>query len=87
MANVFIPPLLQKLTHGQTQVEIEGETVREIIANLETRFVGFKDRICEDDRIKPMLAVAVDGEFSSEGLRTKVRPDSEVHFLPALSGG
>ena len=32
-------------------------------------------------------AVAVDGEVVVAGLRARVGPESEVHFLPALAGG
>ncbi len=78
---------MQKLTDEQAQVEVGGETVRQVIEALETRYPGFKERVCEGDRIRPGLAVAIDGEISPEGLRKKVLPDSEVHFLPAIGGG
>mgnify|MGYP001453494062 CR=1 FL=1 len=87
MPTVWIPSLMQKLTGGDGQVEVEGETVRQIIEELDTMYPGFKDRLCEDDRLKPGMAVAVDGEVNSEGMRRKVPKNSEVHFLPAISGG
>ncbi len=87
MPTVWIPSLMQKLTGGQSQVEVEGSTVREVVENLEVTFPGFKARICENDRIRANLAVAIDGEISNEGMRRKVGPQSEVHFLPALAGG
>ena len=78
---------MQKLTDGQTQIEVEGETVRQVVEALEERYPGFKDRIVADDRIKTEIAVAVDGEVVVAGLRARVGPESEVHFLPALAGG
>ena len=87
MPTVWIPSLMQRLPGGQAQVEVEGATVREIIANLEAAFPGFKERICENDRIRSSLSVAVDGQISNEGMRRKVGTSSEVHFLPALAGG
>ena len=87
MPTVWIPSLMQRLPGGQAQVEMEGATVREIIATLEAAFPGFKERICENDRIRSSLSVAVDGEISTEGMRRKVGTSSEVHFLPALAGG
>jgi molybdopterin synthase sulfur carrier subunit len=87
MPTVWVPSLMQKLTGGNSQVEVEGETVRQIIEELDAIYPGFKDRLCEDDRLKPGMAVAVDGEVNSEGLRRKVPRESEVHFLPAISGG
>ena len=87
MPVVWVPPLMQKLSGGQTQIPVEGETVRQVIDNLEQAFPGFKDRLCEEGRIRHDIAVAVDGEVVSEGLRKKVTAESEVHFLPALAGG
>ena len=87
MPVAWIPSLMQKLTDGKHNVEIEGETVRQVVDALETHYPGFKDRIVENDRIKTEIAVAIDGEIVTAGLRAKVGPDSEVHFLPALAGG
>ena len=88
MPMVWVPSLMQKLTNGQAHVEVEGETVRQVIENLAAAFPGFKARVCdENDRIRHDVAVAVDGEVSSEGMRRKVKPNSEVNFLPALAGG
>ena len=87
MPTVWIPSLMQKLTQGRDRVEVEGVTVREVINNLDAAFPGIKERLCENDRVRRNLAVAVDGEISNEGLRRKVGAQSEVHFLPAVSGG
>ena len=66
---------------------VEGKTVREVIDNLDKKFPGIKDRLCENDRIRPNIAVAVNSEIVATGLRKQVDPDSEVHFIPAVSGG
>ena len=87
MPVAWIPSLMQKLTDGKHNVEVEGETVRQVVDALETRYPGFKGRIVDGDRIKTEIAVAIDGEVVTAGLRAKVGPDSEVHFLPALAGG
>ena len=78
---------MQKLTNGTSVVMVEGKTVREVIDNLDKKFPGIKDRLCENDRIRPNIAVAVNSEIITGGLRKQVDPDSEVHFIPAVSGG
>ena len=79
---------MQKLTNGQGQIPTDGQTIRQVIDNLESHYPGFKARICnEHDQIRSEIAVAVDGEVVTSGLRTRVSDSSEVHFLPALSGG
>ena len=87
MALVFIPSLMQTLSNGEQRVSVEGANVRQIIDNLDSMFPGFKNRLVEDGRVKPNISVAIDGEITPLGMIEKVTEDSEVHFLPAISGG
>jgi molybdopterin synthase sulfur carrier subunit len=87
MATVFIPPLLRTLAEGQSQVSISGDSVRDLIAELDRRFPGIESRLCEDGRIRPGMSVIVDNVVSTVGLRHPLSEASEVHFLPAISGG
>ena len=87
MALIFVPSLMQSLTDGKQKVEIGGANIRQIIDNLDQQFPCFKDRVVEDGRVKPNISIAVDGEITPLGLIQKVNSDSEIHFLPAISGG
>ena len=78
---------MQKLCDGEQKLVIEGTNLRQIIDNLDSEYSGFKERLVEDGKIKPNISVAVDGEITPLGMIQKVGPDSEVHFLPAISGG
>jgi molybdopterin converting factor small subunit len=84
---VWIPSLLQSLTAGAEKVSASGATVGEIIDSLDARFPGVKERLVQDGAIRPHIAVAIDGDVSPEGLEQEVRDCSEIHFIPALSGG
>ena len=88
MPHVAIPSLMRNLTAGEEQVTVPGTTVREVIDNVETRYPGVKARLCENGRIKPGIAVYIDGILTTrEGLRERLNADAEIHFLPAISGG
>ena len=87
MATVFIPSLMQKLTDGETRVTVAGQSVREIINNLNEMYPGTKERLVDKFKIKTGITVAVDGEISPIGILAKVGNDSEIHFLPAVGGG
>lgn len=89
MPTVWIPPLMRSLSNNQTKVVVAGQTVRQVIENLEQRFPGMMDRLMQDGQVKPGIAVAIDGEVNNEGisLRTPVDEQSEIHFVPAISGG
>ena len=87
MPTVHIPSLLQDLTAGRRELQIDGATVREIVENLERAFPGIKDHFLEGDRLRPNISVAVDGEVSPLGLLERVEPHSEIHFVTAIRGG
>ena len=87
MATVFIPSLMQRLTDGETRVTVAGQSVREIVNNLDEMYPGTKERLVDKFKIKTGITVAVDGEISPIGILAKVGNDSEIHFLPAVGGG
>ena len=87
MPIVAIPSLLRNLTSGEESITVPGATIREVIDNLESRYPGMKTRLCEDDRIKPGIAVYVNGLLTRGSIRDRVDADAEIHFLPAIGGG
>lgn len=87
MVEVWIPSLWRDLTEGQRRVSLQARTVGEVVTELDTRFPGLGVRMTEDGRIRPGIAVVVDGDVNHEGLRRRLGDKSEVHFLPSLSGG
>jgi uncharacterized membrane protein/molybdopterin converting factor small subunit len=87
MPLVWVPALMQDLSHGQSRVSVPGSSVRQVIENLDALYPGFKDRLLDGDRLRPNIAVAVDGQVTPRRLRHPLAETSEVHFLPAISGG
>jgi molybdopterin synthase sulfur carrier subunit len=87
MATIFIPAQLRELTADIKQLEMDVHNVREVINQLEKRFPGIRDRLCQQDQIAPSLQVSIDSVITSRGMIAKIQPDSEVHFIPAIAGG
>ena len=89
MARVWIPTRLQTLTGNRKQVEVSGASVRQIIDALEAQYPGTKLKLYDNkrDALTRGMAVTVDGITSELGILEKVGEESEVHFLPAISGG
>jgi sulfur-carrier protein len=79
--------MLRPLTGNHQSVPATGATVREVIDSLEAKYPGIKERLCRDDSLRPGLAVVIDTQVSREGLSAAVNATSEVHFIPAVSGG
>ena len=87
MPTIFIPAPIRDLTGGKASVVVSGSSVREAIESLEAEFPGIKDRLCEGEKVRPNISVLVDGQVSHLKMREKLREQSEVHFVIAISGG
>ena len=79
--------MLQKLTGGVKQVDLEARNVRQVIDGLDQLYPGIKKSLLEGGAIRRNLAVAIDGEVAMMGLLEKVGESSEIHFVPAIGGG
>jgi sulfur-carrier protein len=82
MTTVRIPPTLREQTDGRRELTAEGETVRELLDDLMSRFPALEEQL-------HFANVYVEGEDvrTLEGLDTEVRPGSTVILLPAMAGG
>jgi molybdopterin synthase sulfur carrier subunit len=84
---VWIPALVRELTGGREIVEVSGDTVCQVIEELERLHPGIKERLCSGDNVRPGMAVFVNAQVAPLGLLQLVEPGSEIHFLPAIGGG
>ncbi len=78
---------MRKFTGGEENIVLPGATVREVIDNLESRHPGIKERLYEEDRLKPGIAVYINGLLTRGSILERVDADAEIHFLPAIGGG
>ena len=87
---VRIPTPLMKLTDNQSEVSAEGETISDIINNLENQFNGIKDRICEENGSpRRFINIYINEEDIRflEGEKTVVKDGDEISIIPAIAGG
>jgi molybdopterin synthase sulfur carrier subunit len=85
-----IPTVLRKLTREADVVEVEPGTVREIIAQLDESYPGFRSRICEDnEKMRRFINIYVDGEDIRflDNLSTRVPDGAELSIILAIAGG
>lgn len=88
MPTVWIPSLLREATGGRETVTVAGSTVGQVIDSLDSLYPGVKTRLCDEaGDLRPGIAIAIDTQMARFGLKEPVRENSEVHFLPAISGG
>ena len=68
------------------RAEVQATTVREMVDELDKRWPGMRDRICDSrPAIRKHMNVFVEGERAT--LKTRLRPGVEVFVLTAISGG
>ena len=87
MTTVRIPQPMQVYTKNMDVVHAEGKNVRQLINALEKIYPGMKDALVEDDKLKPDVAVMLDGKITQLGLLQPLSEENEVIFIPAISGG
>jgi molybdopterin converting factor small subunit len=89
MTKVRIPPTLREVTGGERELPAEGDTVRELLEDLMSRFPALRSQLVEDGDLAPFVNVYVEGEDvrTLDGLETDVRPGATVILLPAMAGG
>ena len=88
MGSVWIAANMKNLTGGEAVVQAPGGTVRELVDRLDERYPGMKAAVVQDDgRLRPGVAVAVDGYVTSLGLFQRIEERSDVQFVPAIGGG
>jgi molybdopterin converting factor small subunit len=84
---VRIPSPLRSYTRGATQVRASGNSLAELLADLEHQFPGMRFRmIDEQNRIRPHIRLFVNTDEARQ-LAVPVGASDEVHIICALSGG
>lgn len=87
---VRIPTPLQKLANNQSEVQISGTTVKEILANLDKSHPGFKDRLYDEQGIlRRFINIYVNDEDIRflQGETTAVKDGQDLSIVPAIAGG
>ena len=90
MSTVKLPPVLRKLSNGAKQVQVEGQTVGEVLDALDRQFPTIKNQLLtEDGQIARFVNVYLNDEDVRfmQGLVTPVPSDATIVILPAMSGG
>ncbi len=87
---VRIPTQLRTLSGGESEVEVEGATVSEVLKALESSHPGFDERLFESDgtlrRFVNVFVADEDIRFL-DALDTAVADSQVVSIVPAVAGG
>lgn len=89
MALVRFSTPLRRFTKGSPEGTADGETLEEVVKDLEKRYPGISQKILENGEIQKFINIYVNNEDVRlmKGLKTKVKEKDTVTILPAVSGG
>ena len=86
---VSIPTILRNYTDGAKSVEASGQTLKELITDLDTRHPGLGDRLLDEGQLRRFVNVYKNDEDVRflGGLDTELVDGDNVTVLPAVAGG
>jgi MoaD family protein len=87
---VKIPTQLRAAAGGESEAEVDGGTVQEVLDGLFQRHEELRARISDEDgSLRRFVNVYLAGEDIRflDGLATPVADGSELTILPAVAGG
>jgi molybdopterin synthase sulfur carrier subunit len=86
---VRIPTILRPLTGGAKAVEGSGDTLDDLLADLDSRHSGLRDRLVDGSGLRRFVNVYLNDEDVRflEGLGTPVKDGDTITVLPAVAGG
>ncbi len=90
MATIIIPTPLRKFTQQQSRVQLQGDTVQEVITDLVTQFPDLKNHLLDEHhRLRSFINLFVEDDDirDLDHEQTKLSNDTVVSIVPAIAGG
>ncbi len=87
---VNIPTPLRKLTNNESEVEIDAETVGQLVDSLESSYAGIAEKLLDEGgEIRRYVNVFVNEEDIRflDGKDTPLNDGDNVSIVPAIAGG
>lgn len=84
---VKIPSPLRSYTSNQSEVQASGDTVEEVLSNLDKQYSGIRFRMIDErNAIRQHIKIYVD-HVQIKTIDAEVKGHEVVHIICALSGG
>jgi sulfur-carrier protein len=86
---VRIPTILRTYTGGEKSIEGSGATLEELLADINGRYDGLRERLIDESGLRRFINVYLNDEDVRflGGLSAPVRDGDTVTVLPAVAGG
>ena len=90
MATVKFTYALEKFFPGIKEIPAKGNTLREILDEVEARYPKIQNYLLDDQgKLRNHVNIFIDGSLITDraGLSDSFSPNSEIYIIQALSGG
>lgn len=81
MVKVKLWGTLRQMTDGQSEVEVEARTFKELLDRLQETYPGLAPQI------RRGVSMSLDGVIYREAWFQEIKPESEVVLMPFMQGG
>ncbi|HET7152258.1 MAG TPA: MoaD/ThiS family protein [Candidatus Kapabacteria bacterium] len=84
---VYLSTHLRGYAHERSQIEANGATLAEALADMERQFPGIRQHIInEQDEIRQHMKIFINQD-QEKNLNSSLKPGDAIHIIGALSGG
>ncbi len=87
---VRLPASIAHLTGDNKVVECAASSIAECVQDLDARFTGLKDILCDlDGNVSDIFFIFLNGENITylQGMQTALQDGDELNIIPAAAGG
>ncbi|MBM4387554.1 MAG: MoaD family protein [Deltaproteobacteria bacterium] len=81
---------LRAVQNQPEAVELDGNTVKEVLSNLTANTTGIREKLFDDNgKLRRFINIYLNNEDIRfmNGLDTPVKPGDEISIVPAVAGG
>jgi molybdopterin converting factor small subunit len=90
VVDIVLPAALREYAKGASRVQASGRSLENLLADLERKFPGIRQRVLADTgRIREYVVVFVNGDQVTEGEPelVRIKDGDTVHIIPSVAGG
>lgn len=86
---VRIPTPLRRFVGGSPVLEVNGETVSQVLGEISQRYPGVAQRLYDGGTLRPFINIYVNNEDIRflDGEGTRVKDGDVISIVPAIAGG
>jgi len=87
---VRIPTPLRAVTKGHAEVQAKGDTIQDLVADLDRQFPGLRERLIDEaGELRRFINIYVNQEDIRflQSRQTALKDGDEVSIVPAIAGG